>query len=535
VGADKYQQAVLDWVSSKQAAPGERQTLVVEALAGTGKTWTITKCCELLSGVNGRKPSVAVVAFNKDIVAAVKPRLEGTGVHAMTCHQMGFAAICYALQRERVKAPSVDGRKYDKLCASWHKQIRDSGFIRFPGGTERGLTQPEREAIGDKPRSWVSDVLRLFTLGRDGLIDFSRSRAVEAIAKRHRIELAEEILPLTVQALGELASWAKRSHDTIDFADMVWLPIVRKWSPRPRDWLFVDEAQDLSAARLELLLMARGRGGRIVFVGDPNQAINAFAGADSRAFSRIISRTQADVLPLSICYRCPTSVLDLARELCPQIEARPDAPEGEVVELQPHDLTWEVQEGDMVLCRRTAPLISTAFELVGNGIPVCVRGSDIAEGLVALATKVAASAVDMDAGFESALQSWLADQRDRILAHHDGDQDLAQSEIANARDQAKCVQLLWARVRQTNGGVEQLEREIGRIFSTKATSSVTLSTIHRAKGLENPTVYVLDSDRLPRARTAYPGTQAEQEENLAYVAFTRAQQRLVLVTKGEAA
>lgn len=38
-------------------------------------------------------------------------------------------------------------------------------------------------------------------------------------------------------------------------------------------------------------------------------------------FNRIIARTDAKELPLSVCYRCPSSHLALAREFVPHIEA----------------------------------------------------------------------------------------------------------------------------------------------------------------------------------------------------------------------
>lgn len=534
MGADKYQQAVLDWVSNKLARPRTKQSaLVVKALAGAGKTWTIEQCCRLLpEQTRGRPTAAAVVAYNKEIVEAVKPRLAGTVARATTVHQMGFGALIYSMQREYGTKPELDERKYYKATELWPKQVR-SGFLRFPTGRERSLTTEESDALQEGARGWVGDVLRIFGLGRDGLIDFSRRGAVESIARSHSIELDDALVGLTCDALYDLAAWGRANTKTIDFGDMVWLPIQLKWKPRPYEWLFVDEAQDLSAARLELILMARAPTGCAVFVGDPHQAIYAFSGADSRAFNRIIHRTQADVLPLSICYRCPTSVLDLARTLCPEIEPRPDAPEGEVVELEQADIAFEVTEGDMVLCRRSAPLISLAFDLIANGIPVVVRGRDIGEGLVALATRVATAMDELGTTFDNALDQWVVSHCQWVLDRYAGDEESAKEEQAHARDQAECVRILWRRV-QRSGGIEALRSEVARIFAAKPGVSVTLSTIHRAKGLENPTVFVLDADRLPQERTAAAGSRYEQEENLAYVAYTRASAKLVLVEKGAA-
>ena len=59
-------------------------------------------------------------------------------------------------------------------------------------------------------------------------------------------------------------------------------------------------------------LLARP-GARLLVVGDDRQAIYKFRGADARAFDTLAERFGCTILPLSITYRCPTSVVDLAR------------------------------------------------------------------------------------------------------------------------------------------------------------------------------------------------------------------------------
>ncbi len=101
---------------------------------------------------------------------------------------------------------------------------------------------------------------------------------------------------------------------------VLWLPHLWNLQPSKCDWVAVDEAQDVSPAQLDLILKMRGRGGRMIWVGDKNQAIFGFAGALSDSIDRIIEATHAIVLPLSICYRCPVSHIKLAQEVVPSIE-----------------------------------------------------------------------------------------------------------------------------------------------------------------------------------------------------------------------
>jgi superfamily I DNA/RNA helicase len=56
---------------------------------------------------------------------------------------------------------------------------------------------------------------------------------------------------------------------------------------------------------------------------------------------------------------------------------------------------------------------------------------------------------------------------------------------------------------------------------------IVLSTVHKAKGLEEGTVVVLRPDLLPLNFFSMTESQIEQEKNLEYVCYTRAQERLV--------
>jgi DNA helicase-2/ATP-dependent DNA helicase PcrA len=74
----------------------------------------------------------------------------------------------------------------------------------------------------------------------------------------------------------------------IDFTDMLYLPF--EWHQQPArkyGFLFVDECQDLSKSQFAVVAKYGKRDGRILAVGDPQQSIYGFTGADINSFQRV--------------------------------------------------------------------------------------------------------------------------------------------------------------------------------------------------------------------------------------------------------
>jgi ATP-dependent exoDNAse (exonuclease V) beta subunit len=78
------------------------------------------------------------------------------------------------------------------------------------------------------------------------------------------------------------------------------------------------------------------------------------------------------------------------------------------------------------------------------------------------------------------------------------------------------------------GNVGALIEYIEQIFSD-GESAINLCTIHRAKGLEADRVWIIDPKSLPHIWKGQKAWQKEQEDNLLYVALTRAKKQLFIV------
>ncbi len=82
------------------------------------------------------------------------------------------------------------------------------------------------------------------------------------------------------------------------------------------------------------------------------------------------------------------------------------------------------------------------------------------------------------------------------------------------------------------GGADTAQTsEDGSLVREENTDSVTLITLHAAKGLEFPVVFIvgMDEGSLPHSRSVGKVEELEEERRLAYVGFTRAMKRLYLV------
>lgn len=282
---------------------GSRGNLIVEAVAGSGKTTTIVWALSLLPV---RRPgemlpqSVSFLAFNKSIADTLKSRCP-SHVQCCTFHSLGFRALKGVLGSK----VTVEGRKMYGIVARLLSSI-DPDF---------------------------QNILRLCSIAKGsgyGLPGFDHS--LESLVAHHDLELVEpsKVLEKTTLAL-------RLSNDDlrqIDFDDMLYLPLLLDAPFTKQDWVFVDEAQDTNSIQLEILerLMHKevhclnpnvGEANfaawtkppsRLVAVGDPLQAIYGFRGANSDALARIAARFACSSLPLSVSYRCPKLVVAEARK-----------------------------------------------------------------------------------------------------------------------------------------------------------------------------------------------------------------------------
>ncbi|MGC5378368.1 UvrD-helicase domain-containing protein [Micromonospora sp. DT68] len=373
-----------------------------------------------------------------------------------------------------------------------------------------------------------------------------------------------------------------RKQDLVDLDELVSLPVEllradRKLVERYRDrwrWIFVDEYQDVDAVQYELLRLLSPADGNLCAIGDPDQAIYSFRGADVGYFLRFSEDfTDARLVRLNRNYRSSAPILAAAvqaiapsslvrgRRLDP---ARLD-PEAPLVGRYPAASVAE--EADFV--------VRTVDELVGglshrsldsgriDGRSTTLSFSDIA--VLYRTDAQAAPIVDALARANIPVQKRSHDRlRDRPgvaaiareLRHADG---LAGSLAARVRlagqvvaerfavptldgaastvrpeDVRAAVDLLTPLARRCGDDLEMFLSQLATGAEVDAldprAEAVTLLTLHAAKGLEFPVVFLVGAeDGLLPLR--WPGSTPDEdavaeERRLFFVGLTRAQDRL---------
>lgn len=306
----------------------------------------------------------------------------------------------------------------------------------------------------------------------------------------------------------------------IDYDDMIYIPVIKGLTGVYKNVL-IDEAQDLNASQMQLALNLSKL--RIISVADPRQSIMGFTGALPDSYDRIISNTNAKVLPLSVCYRCPTSHIELAQQIVPAIEPAPNAITGEIHKIKTEEVLNLAEFGDLIICRRNAPLISLALRFIARRRQARVRGRDFGTDLINLAEAIHEYDTIVGPFREAMIEKLGFYKQDKmqVLAKYDNPEPA----IESLTDRCECIQTIIESSK--SGDIKSLTKEIYNLFDDDQTA-IYLSSVHRAKGLEADNVFVIDYDKIRIAYKGQSAWQAEQEANLDYVALTRAKRKLYL-------
>lgn len=465
------QTAILD------AVTGSSSNLILNALAGTGKTSTL----RMIERATKTKP-VLYLVFNKanaresEYDAKAKNpegRMQSTTT-VRTLNSLGHRIWAQSTGKNlRLPAP----KKRENKCADI---LRD--MIKAAPQAHRGAMWDSywpvldgvamAKAMGYKPNGYYNNV--------EGLCDDETLYA--ALDER-----PDDLVAGLIDAV--LAKSIAQAYDGyIDYNDQVYMPAVFGGIFPQFPLVMVDEYQDLNNCNHKMVeRLCRGKT-RLIGVGDPAQSIYAFRGACTNGMQEAQAKFSMQPLSLSVSFRCPQAIVEAARWRVPHFKWSKAGGHVEGLSELP---AKDIPDSATFLCRNNAPLFRLAMQLLSAGRSVSVAGSDIGPKLIAIMRKLGSDDYPRKRVLE-AIAEWEADK--------------VAKESKTAADLAGCMRVFAEHGNNLSQAVAYAEH----LF--KQDGSIRLSTGHKAKGLEWNSVFLLDP---------WLCREDEQDLNLRYVMQTR--------------
>jgi len=538
-------EALLDGLDATQrrAVSSRSLPLVILAPAGSGKTRVLTRRIAYRVALGETDPRhVLALTFTRKAASELSDRLGRLGLRGDTT------------------AGTFHGIAWGVLRTRWASQRRSEPTLLESKGRLLGEIAPR--VSGRELRSTINDLATEIEWAKARMVTPDSYVAEVAAAPRK-----PGVRPELVAEAYAAYETRKQRAGLVDFDDLLALcaraleddatfAATQRWRFRH---LYVDELQDVNPLQFRLLEAWRGQSYDVTAVGDPQQAIYGWNGADA-GFLLDIHRywPPAEVIELVSSYRSTPQILDAAAQVLRGakqsaqeiIAQRPDGPPPRVtrhatdraeaiavaraVRLahQP-GRPWSDQA---VLVRTHAQTALLTEALRESGIPHRVRG-----GAAFLDRPEVRRALHTLRSAPTPLGTALADlelkQETVPELDVDGDPDRALVAIEERHEQEEAIAMLlrmghdYLRLDPT-GRADGFARWLTATVQSEGDTrrggdAVDIATFHAAKGLEWVTVHLtgVEDGYVPIAHAKTAAARAE-EARLLYVAMTRAQREL---------
>jgi DNA helicase-2/ATP-dependent DNA helicase PcrA len=541
----------------KEAVCHEETPLLIVAGPGTGKTLTLTRRIGYLicRGV-ARPEQVLAITFTNKAAEEMKDRLRARPGGESRVTVGTFHALGYEIIREERRL----GGQSDKLVII--DETRAGELLReIMKGLESTVPRKERGGFLDKISRAKQNLL--------GYELFEESDPGFAVAYR----LYQEAL----QRVGG-----------VDLDDLILLPVKlleneSEVSGRYRErfrFISVDEYQDINFAQYRLIQLLSPHGENLCVIGDPDQAIYGFRGADSRYFLQFESDYPgAKTVCLERNYRSSETILHASTSLISQNKSSRERS------------IWSNISGDSFLSIGEYPTDKAEAESIVHTIEQLMGGTShfsLDSGRVdTVQDSENRSFSDFAVFYRLHSQGKMLEEafeRSGIPFHRIGGEALAKNrrvrEVLQVlqdgvegdtilhTDKGQDRSVPWSGETRGDGSLSEMLRsiiedlefdsdedvlkalvseaetwtgDVGEFFARMALKSdldifdlraekVTLMTLHASKGLEFPIVFIsgCEADLLPYRPDGRPPSPVEEERRLFYVGLTRGKERVFL-------
>lgn len=543
--------------------------MIILAGAGSGKTRVLTyKVIHLIMQKNIDPASILMVTFTNKAATEMRERI---------------TALISAQSDRRIHARPLVAT-FHSLCA---KFLRIEGgriglsthFAIYDGNDQLDAIKEAMDRLGVSTKDYKpASVLATISQAKNEVItaeeyqSYARGQFQQAVAR---------IYPMYQFILKE--------NDAVDFDDLL-LRTLALFREHPDilakyqnsfQYILVDEYQDTNRAQYLLTKLLAAKYHNICVVGDFSQSIYSWRGADYRNLMRFKEDFPATkTFSLSQNYRSTQKILDGATSVISKNTSHPvltlwtENPDGETIDI--YEALNEQNEADFliqkmidhgvsklsdiaVLYRTNAQSRVIEEALLHHGIPYTLIGGtrfydrkevkDVISYLRVLANEkdsIAFKRVEKlgkgrlakflsyqeEAGnTEHAVTIDLLDNTLRVTSYlelYDENDDEDRARLENIKE-LRSVAIAFPDLTEFLENVALVES----VYHSKKQegerqNAVTLMTLHAAKGLEFPIVFMIGMEEglFPHARSLMDRSELEEERRLCYVGITRAKQKL---------
>lgn len=542
--------------------------IVIDALAGTGKTTTLRHIASF------KKPNEKwlYLVFGKLNQKEASEKFP-SGVQVLTSHSFLGRILSNNSKNNIIPETSLEFNKMHKLIDEYVDSFPKKILYSAKVAIYKICSLAKNSAIDPRQNNVKMKILELIDKYAIDVSDFSSDN-------NNSINYIDNIVDECINILNYSLPGGSpddkynliRDHD-----DTLWYSALTPDLNWPFfDVVLVDEVQDFNRCQTIMLQRLSERGARIIAVGDPNQAIYMFRGADSDAFDRVQSLVnsspnggQNHQIPVN--YRCGKKIIEYVNNhsVVNNLQAGRDY-EGKVTEGQPaydalSSLSAEWQKNGKLLNQQTGiigrtnkPLVSAALQLLKNNVDFKIVGRDLSKELTDLVTKVSTHSAIKNGirgpkvryhsvnirDFINELSDYVVLMRQKWSGKTSKADEL--NDLVNTAESLTNIYdlLVYSNFSDPNGNIKNISNSKDFVLYLRSRfggadegsfedenkdkdprSYVTLTSAHRSKGLEFSRVYIIDPDNFPSPK-AETEDQLRQEENAWYVALTRAMDEL---------
>ncbi|MFZ0793854.1 MAG: UvrD-helicase domain-containing protein [Candidatus Korobacteraceae bacterium] len=287
----------------REAVEAVEGPVLILAGAGSGKTRVITyRIAHLIDGLGAQPDSILAVTFTNKAASEMASRVESlVGTRSVTKPLIStFHSFCVRLLRRDIETLQINGKGYRK------------DFVIYDESDQQNVVKAAMKRLGidDKQQLTPRNVLSRISWAKNHMLD---PQQVYLESTEPNTERVAQIYEVYRQELAK--------SNALDFDDLLLYAVrVLKASGETRErynrryrYLLVDEYQDTNRPQYELMRMLAGSEHNVCAVGDEDQSIYSWRGADIRNILEFEQDfPEARIVRLEQNYRSTQNILQAA-------------------------------------------------------------------------------------------------------------------------------------------------------------------------------------------------------------------------------